>query len=476
MRSQLLVFCIVWLASSCLVRTGRAQAPIDPSPTELLVAPRAIEQPLLAHRLMPAEYELRDGNAAPIILRLAWEQTKYFTTVVPTFEEQLKLPLNDPKLIEAGPMLKPHFYEELRRAAHRRTAQWEYPLGEQNNLEIMLPDSQAARQIAGRGLSVWIRHQLASGDLNKAEEAIRVGFGVNRHYGRTPIVVTKIITVALNGLLLQRLEELIAQPGSANYYWPLTALPRPLVNLQPALELERNNLMQAVDELRRLDEPRTAEEWSDLDRTVFQLYFDWSYNGAKPPTDDERKQAHQRAVERARAELPASPGNDAGRATPMSDSEALVRWLVDQHCRQTDEVTATMQLQPPLAIPALRSLQERLTRFREEIGFGGLLFAETPLNLFVSVNGLQRRIDGLRTVEAIRHYAATHAGNLPESLDQMVDTPIPHDPLTGDSFRYVRAPDGAAVLSAPPTATPTGQYPGLRYRVVLRDTKPAGAK
>ncbi|MBW8883648.1 MAG: hypothetical protein JF612_02490, partial [Planctomycetia bacterium] len=160
MRSQLLVFCIVWLASSCLVRTGRAQAPIDPSPTELLVAPRAIEQPLLAHRLMPAEYELRDGNAAPIILRLAWEQTKYFTTVVPTFEEQLKLPLNDPKLIEAGPMLKPHFYEELRRAAHRRTAQWEYPLGEQNNLEIMLPDSQAARQIAGRGLSVWIRHQL----------------------------------------------------------------------------------------------------------------------------------------------------------------------------------------------------------------------------------------------------------------------------------------------------------------------------
>jgi hypothetical protein len=474
MRNQSLERCIVWLAIVCFATTGRAQLSTDPRPTELIVAPRAVEEPRLAHRLMPLEYELREGNAAPIILRLAWEQTKYFSTVVPTFEEQLKLPLNDPKLIEAGPILKSHFYEELRRAAHRRTAQWEYPIGEQDNLEILLPDSQAARQIAGRGLSVWIRYQLAIGELNKAEEAIRVGFGVNRHFGRTPILVTKVITVALNNLLLQRLEELIAQPGSANYYWALTSLPRPLVELQPSLELARNNLLQAVEELRRLDEPRTADEWVDLDRLVFQLYFNWGYNNAKPPSENDRKQIHQRAITRARAELSKSP--DSGRMMGMSDSEILVRWLVDTHRRQMDEITTVMALEPSVAIPALRSLQERIKTFREEIGFPGLLVAETPLNLYLSVGGSQRRIDALRSVEAIRHYAATHAGKLPETLDQITDTPIPLDGLTGKPFQYERSTDDAAVISAPGIATPTGQYPGLGYRLVLKAAKGAGGE
>src|SRR4051812_48519580 len=99
MRNQSLEPCIVWLAIACFATAGRAQLPTDPRPTELIVAPRAVEEPRLAHRLMPLEYELREGNAAPIILRLAWEQTKYFSTVVPSFEEQLKLPLNDPKLV-----------------------------------------------------------------------------------------------------------------------------------------------------------------------------------------------------------------------------------------------------------------------------------------------------------------------------------------------------------------------------------------
>jgi len=160
----------------------------------------------------------------------------------------------------------------------------------------------------------------------------------------------------------------------------------------------------------------------------------------------------------------------------MSDSEALVRWLVDQHRRQTDEITATMSLEPHVALPALRSLQERIKKLREEIGFGGQLFAETPLNLFLSVSGTQRRIDILRTVEAIRHHAATHAGKLPETLQQIVDTPIPSDILTGAAFRYERSADGTAVLSGPDIGTPTGQYPGLRYRLVLRDIKPAVAK
>ena len=152
----------------------------------------------------------------------------------------------------------------------------------------MLPDAQAARQIAGRGLSVWIRYKIATGELDKAEEAIRVGFGVNRHFGRTPFVVTKLITVALNNLLLQRLEELIAQPGSANYYWALTALPRPLVDVSPRWSWNATTRCKRSKSCVGLMSRATADQWADLDRLTFQLYFNLGYNNTKPPTEDER--------------------------------------------------------------------------------------------------------------------------------------------------------------------------------------------
>lgn len=445
-----------------------AQQPAAPAPTELVLSPRAVEQPLLKHRLLPAEYELRDGNAAPILLRLAWEQTKYFTEVVPTFEEHLRLPLNDPKLIEAGPLLKDYFFEEMRRAAHRRTAHWEYPIGEQQNLEIRLPDTQAARQIAGRGLSLWIRYHIATGKLNEAEEAIRVGFALNRHVGRTPFIVTQLITVALNNLLLQRLEELLAQPEAANYYWALSALPRPLVDFRPAVELEARNIEQAIG-LVRLDDARTAQQWTDLDRAAFETYF--TFSTAPQPADDEQKAIRRRCIGMARAELPAWVPGGANHVAAMSDSEAVVRWLIAQQHRMIEEIVAAMSLEPSAAVPALRDLQDRITAYRTQTRFPALPFAENPLNLNLTTYGLQRHVDALRAIEAIRHYAATHAGKLPESLDQITDTPAPLDPLTGKPFRYELA-NSTATLFAPGFPIDRGERAGINYRLTLRNPKP----
>jgi hypothetical protein len=158
----------------------------------------------------------------------------------------------------------------------------------------------------------------------------------------------------------------------------------------------------------------------------------------------------------------------------MTDSEAVVRWLVEQHRRHSDEIVATSSLEPAAALPALRALQDRLTAFRTDMGFGGLLLAETPLNYYLSQRAVERRIDALRTVEAIRHYAATHAGKRPDSLDQITETPGPSDLLTGPPFQYERA-GGAAILSAPGIPVAAGRYGDIHYRIVLRDAKPAPA-
>jgi hypothetical protein len=61
---------------------------------------------------------------------------------------------------------------------------------------------------------------------------------------------------------------------------------------------------------------------------------------------------------------------------------------------------------------------------------------------------IERLLDALQCVEAIRMYAAEHDGALPESLDAMTETPVPIDPVTGKPFEYKKVDDATATLSA----------------------------
>ena len=182
-------------------------------------------------------------------------------------------------------------------------------------------------------------------------------------------------------------------------------------------------------------------------------------------------------MELARPSSPKSLGaSSTGRVMAMSDSEALVRWLVESHIRQTDEITTTMALEPPVAIPLLRSMQERFTRLREEIGFGGQLFVEAPLGLFLSVNNMHRRIDALARWKLFATMPRRMTVSFPNRSTKSSETPVPLDLLTGKPFHYDRSADGVALLSATGIETPTGKYPGLSYRIVLHDKKPAAGK
>jgi hypothetical protein len=432
---------------------------------ELAVHARAVERPLMKYRLFPAEYDLRAGNAAPILVRFPWEQTAYFSQVVPTFDEYLKLPLDHSKLRNAGDVFNPHFYSELKRAAYRRTAEWEYPIGEKPLANILLPDIQGARSIVGRGLSVWIRHKISRGKLAEAREGILVGLAVSRHYGRTPFVITQLVCIAVDSMMLSRLEELLSQPDSPNLYWALTALPRPLVDLRPSIELEQRFLQMTVPGLENLAELRTEEEWTERAHAVIGLFLE--PGGASDRTKISSQMILERLAKRGRAELPGWIEGGTARVTAMSDSEAGLRWFLHAHEEQSQEVAAFMSLEPPAAIPRLEALQQRLAEFRAEWGVPNLFVLESSLRTYVRAHGLQRQIDALRVVEAIRNYGASHESHVPESVEKIIDTPIPEDPFTGKPFGYA-VTAGTATLSAPGIPVEGTELGGIRYRVKMR--------
>jgi hypothetical protein len=407
---------------------------------ELVVSARAVEQPLMKYRLLPAEYELKRGNAASILLRLPWEQAAYFSTVVPTFRDYLDLPLTDSKLRDPHDVFA--FYHVLKRAAYRQTADWEYPLGEEPAATILLPDVQGSRQIVGDGLSVWIRQRIARGHLEEAREGILVGLAVSRHYSRTPFVITQLVCAHLDSMMLSRLEELLAQPDCPNFYWALTALPKPLVDLRPSIELDQRFLEMSVPGLDSLDHLKTDDQWSGQLHAVIKLLTEI---GSQSPGASEVQVGHLAKL--ARAELAGLIEGGAARVAKMSDSEAALRWLVQTENEQSQKTAALMSLAPPAAIPRLARWQDAIAESRTQSGLSPLFVLERPLGAYLAAHKLQRRIDALRVVEAVRDYAAHHNGELPTSLESIADVPMPDDPFTGRPFHY-QTSEGRATLSA----------------------------
>ena len=72
----------------------------------------------------------------------------------------------------------------------------------------------------------------------------------------------------------------------------------------------------------------------------------------------------------------------------------------------------------------------------------------------------------VQCVEAIRHYAATHDGQLPEKLSDITDLELPKDVFTGKPFEYRRTDKGAVVQSLMPEGGDAVDM--TRYEVVVK--------
>ncbi len=82
-----------------------------------------------------------------------------------------------------------------------------------------------------------------------------------------------------------------------------------------------------------------------------------------------------------------------------------------------------------------------------------------------TMHRLDRDVAALQGIEAVRHYAATHDGQLPAQLTDITDATVPKNPETGKPFGY-RLDGSKAVLDV---AAPKGGQPreAVRYEITL---------
>jgi hypothetical protein len=312
-------------------------------PVKLTVWPAKAPESADKLRLLPKAEDLADANAVPLYEKAVQSMPRGIKQ--DQIQEWLKLPPEQLPQQQAEEMVQ-KYMESLKlvvQATKCKQCNW--------------PDWKPGAEIANLNeyrelafvIQLWARLEVSRGGYQGALLAMQAGFAMARQLGEAPTIVQALVGISVAAMMCREVEYLVQAKDAPNLCAALAGLPRPLIDVEKAIEKERANL---------------------------------------------------------------------------KDYNVLVRGQLEKQLEPAHERT--------------RLISKRLTN----------------------------NLNGLQCVEAIRHYAGTHEGQLPEALSDISDVEVPKDLMSGKTFQYRRTADGVELQST----MPEGGGPGdtIRYEIVLR--------
>ena len=449
-----------------------------PKQLELLVDPAPEPFPALRYSLLLPSEARKAGSAAPIYLRLVHERHDEWRKQLGSGSETfLDVPFAAMSIPEAEKFLDrfANVTVQLSAAARRTDCQWEYVLEGQDPLLISLSDSQSMRAY-GRLLCIKARYEIRGGKFDQAVSTMQDNLALARHVANGPFIVSRLVGVTISSITLDRVQELLQQPGAPNLYWALASLPRPLIAFDGALVMERQLLELKFPELAELDRLRSAAVWQRLAQSLRNWaaeVVDLELSSAKPKHSEEAlKKIHAVAtadqLQAARNYLQQKCGLSATQVQAAVDAEIEVRHTLALYREMTESWQKWFSVPYPLSLvrapEVFAELKDDVSR-RELFPLSSVLLIEFG-NVLKAQARLDRQITRLQTIEALRMHAAA-TGQLPERLDEIAIVPVPADPVTGKPFQYSRQKD-AAVLTVTDQPDLTGESQPFPVQIRLR--------
>jgi hypothetical protein len=462
--------------------------PQDVSPTSISIVlrPSAEPSPALKYRLLPERRSLVPGNAAVFYHRAIelydqaaqqaarrMEPGKFAAIEEQATGAWMNGPLESVSLDQARQRLDTYrtALVEANLGARRQTCDWEFDLRSEGT-ELLLPEIQNMRSIL-RLVVLKARVAVIDGKVDEALEWIQTGYAMARHVAEGPVLIQGLVGVAMSTGTTKALEDLIQAPGAPNFFWALANRPRPFVDLTKAIDGERSFLEREIPSLRELDGPpwsvdkaRTCSE--ELRAKLFKLagyaphspsasgspgIEDWTSRlGLAALVAQTYPEAKAALIARGRsaAQVDAMPTvqvallhtflsyqkvrDDVFKWTGIPYYEASQRMNEAAIVRMTQVQASPLMRMFAMMIPAIQSSQMAQLR-------------------------IDRQLDAVQCIEAIRIYAAAH-GKFPSALKDIADAPVPLDIATGQPFSY-RVLGDHAILSAPSP----GRQNIPRYRI-----------
>ncbi len=437
-RRHSLAACFGSLTLLLIAIFGEVQAD-DPVEIALSLHPARIDPFAAPPRLLPADPDLKPGNAAVVLNGLMAERQGYWNSW-DTIYDDARLPVGDPRIAAtevAG------IIPDMIRAGLIRDADWNHPVREVG-ANVYLGDMQMVRGLLERLLTIWIKQKLAERDLTAATEGIRTQLACARHMGNALFFITAMQAHAVGTVAIDNLEYLVAQPGCPNLRWSFSVLPPLLFDAPSMLEWHTRLLELSLPRLKMgIPHDSDLEAW----RQIANDYFDLIEDSKNPLAPEKRADLILRCAPLARERLVRRGLLSADAAMVLSPEAAVMRAILDHHADIGRQMRLAWALPRSEAIGQLAKLDGLAGAW--DFGIDSWPLANGFLKDFLFFEGFSRRTAMLETVESLRHHAATHDGELPLKLADL-EYAAPPDPVSGLPFIYVWGESpSTATLSMP---------------------------
>ncbi len=446
-----------------------AQFPDDEiKPIKLKIYPASEPVPALRYRLLPELLEKKPGNAAVMYFRgfsPEWNtaNNKEVQKALTKWWEEGEGE-TPPKILEF--VLFDNSLKEMDLAARMSHCDWQlnHRLTSEG-IGLLLPELQGFREKA-RLLQLRTRFQMLKGDYDQAIYTLQTSFQMGRDVADGPTLIHALVGIAITRSMMGELELLLQKEDAPNLYWALTDLPRPYISLRKQFQAERAFFDSLFPELRAMARdlearPLSLRELNDMITKFSEAQRAMGGTGTGLTPWAERIALAVMAAKtypQARKTL-IKQGRPAALVDAMPVLQVAMLYETQNYDRYYDDMVKWWGLPYVDARKGTRDTRDRLMKEIDQTASMGLILAKL---LIPAVNKvmetsyfLDRKISGLRCIEAIRLYAAAHDGKLPRSLNDIKEAPVPKDPVLDQPFQY-RLKGNTAFLTAP---VPPGEPP-----------------
>jgi hypothetical protein len=459
------------LACCLVLLCGTAALAEPPPPIQLTLTPAKPPTPALRYQLLADARVTISGDAAPIYKEVtALLAKKLHRQNAPLFDAWYQMPVDQLPKDAARKLLADYedVYALLDKAARCDHCDWGLlDRLREKGIGALLPEIQPMRECA-QLLAVRARFEIAEGRHDKAVVTLRNGFALARHTGESHTLISFLVGVAIANIMEGQLDVLVGRADAPNLYYALTDLPAPLISMRRAIQGERVMAYGTFPGLfavaADLDAGNmTEKELADavkllqgLNDKEINYYVDRFRLGRNILSKHEAAKKALVAAGRPREKVEAMPHLQVALLHALLEYDAALDDMIVWHNLPYWEQRER-----------LADLDKRVRANRRDdadapaVGLAPLLLPAVNKVTFARARN-DRKVALLRTVEAVRYYAAEHDGKLPPYLGAIKEVSVPTDPVTGKAFGY-RLERDVAKLTAPP---PDKETPNAANTVV----------
>jgi hypothetical protein len=430
------VLCLAAVAAS----PATTQSSLQPAPPKadarsFELQPVAPSVPVGRYQLACDPLDELPGNAAIAYLEASIWLTKDLMKSLDSADQANDS--HDEKAFEAAVagLTLPGLSSQLEIAARRDVCDFECATQQTGGLTL-LPHLNKLRML-GELVVLRAQYQLRRGQPAEAVKTLQLGYALARHAGQERIDVSGMVGEGLTATVNSALIELMSRPDAPNLYWAIQGLPHPLVRL--ATGDEGHRVVPLVD-FPVLKKGRggniVAGDWRIFmdEKAAYETALRPEAALAQRVTDASAAAAAYALLPDAIAHYAQSRHVSPEAAATVDPALLAATYVIEQFQVDSDEYYMMANLPYPQLLPLAKKLTQRLneTKASQAVGVWNQSF-DRRVMVYARTD---RQLAALGAVEAIRSFAAAHDGQLPQSLNAIVDTPAPVNPATGAAFEY----------------------------------------